>query len=108
MTNGFEQLVSEIVASQGYWIQTSVKVELSSEEKTLIGRKTSPRWELDIVAYSPGQNLLLVIECKNRLDSGGIKSIALSDPNSKNAKLYKLFHDKTLRDVVMFPPFNGQ
>src|SRR4051794_22034801 len=31
-----------------------------------IGRPSSPRWELDIVAYSGRDNLLLVLECKSR------------------------------------------
>src|SRR5215218_2466380 len=37
-----------------------------------IGRPSSPRWELDIVAYSGRDNLLLVLECKSRLDSQGV------------------------------------
>jgi len=37
-----------------------------------IGRPSSPRWELDIVAYSGRDNLLLVVECKSRLDSQGV------------------------------------
>jgi len=36
----------------GYWVRTSVKVDLTKEEKVQIGRPSSPRWELDIVGYS--------------------------------------------------------
>lgn len=67
----FEQLVSEILWMEGYWVRTSVKVELTKEEKRLIGRHSSPRWELDIVAYNGRDNLLRVVECKSYFDSVG-------------------------------------
>ena len=47
----FEQVVSEILWMEGYWVRTSVKVELTKKDKISIGRPSSPRWELDIVAY---------------------------------------------------------
>ena len=70
--DAFEQLVSEILWMDGYWVRTSVKVDLTKEEKVLIGRPSSPRWELDIVAYSGRDNLLRVVECKSYLDSRGV------------------------------------
>jgi hypothetical protein len=70
--DAFEQLVSEILWMEGYWVRTSVKVELTKDEKRKIGRPSSPRWELDIVAYSGRDNLLKIIECKSYLDSRGV------------------------------------
>lgn len=69
--DAFEQLVSEILWMEGYWVRASLKVELTKEEKKAIGRPSSPRWELDIVAYSGRDNLLRVVECKSYLDSRG-------------------------------------
>ena len=63
--DAFEQLVSEILWMVGYWARTSVKVDLTKEKKVLIGRPSSPRWELDIVAYSGRDNTLRVVECKS-------------------------------------------
>ena len=54
---------------EGLWVRTSVKVEITKEEKRLIGRPSSPRWEIDIVAYSGRDNLLYAVECKSYLDS---------------------------------------
>jgi hypothetical protein len=48
--DAFEQVVSEILWLEGNWVRQSVKVELTKEEKRAIGRPSSPRWELDIVA----------------------------------------------------------
>ena len=67
--DAFEQVVSEILWTEGYWVRTSVKVSLTKEEKRQIGRPSSPRWELDVVAYRGRDNILRVVECKNYLDS---------------------------------------
>jgi hypothetical protein len=62
--DAFEQVVSEILWMDGYWVRTSVKVDLTKEEKVSIGRPSSPRWELDIVGYSGRDNTLRVVDCK--------------------------------------------
>lgn len=99
--DSFEQLVSEILWMDGYWVQTSVKVELTKEEKRAIGRPSSPRWELDIVAYSGRENLLRVVECKSLLDSSGVRATAFDGSDPKRANRYKLFNDRVLREVVL-------
>lgn len=47
-----------------YWVMMSVKVELTKEEKRLIGRHSPPRWELAIIAYGGRDNMLRVVECR--------------------------------------------
>ncbi|MGO8794458.1 MAG: hypothetical protein ACLQLC_06520 [Candidatus Sulfotelmatobacter sp.] len=49
--DAFKQVVSEILWMDGYWVGTSVKVDLTKEEKVRIGRPSSPCWELDIVDW---------------------------------------------------------
>jgi len=36
--DAFEQVVSEILWMDGYWVRTSVKVDLTKEEKVTISR----------------------------------------------------------------------
>lgn len=98
--DAFEQLVSEILWMDGYWVRTSVKVELTKAEKVLIGRPSSPRWELDIVAYSGRDNVLRVVECKSYLDSRGVAMRAFDGSDGKFAERFKLFSDDNLRSVV--------
>jgi hypothetical protein len=98
--DAFEQLVSEILWLKGFWVKTSVKVELTKEEKRLIERRSSPRWELDIVAYSGRENVLRVVECKSYLDSFGVQSRGFDGSDPKDAKRYKLFNEPTLREVI--------
>ena len=80
--DAFEQVVASILQRKGYWTQTSVKVELTKEEKRAIGRPSSPRWELDVVGYRGSSNELLVVECKSYLDSYGVRASAFdgTDP----------------------------
>lgn len=98
--DAFEQLVSEILWMEGYWVRTSVKVELTKEEKRLIGRHSSPRWELDIVADRGRDNLLQVVECKSYIDSVGVRASAFDGSSPEHAKRYKLFNEPDLRRVV--------
>jgi hypothetical protein len=98
--DSFEQIVSEILWRKGYWVHTRVKVELTKEEKKAIGIPTSPRWELDIVAYNGRDNLLRVVECKSFLDSNGVALRAFNGNDERFAKRFKLFNDERLRKVV--------
>jgi len=97
--DSFEQVVAEILWAQGFWVRTSVKVNLTKAEKVKIERGSSPRWELDIVAYNGRNNLLRVVECKSYLDSLGVQAKGF-DAESDNASRYKLFNDAALREVV--------
>ncbi|MBF0306035.1 MAG: hypothetical protein HQL41_10365 [Alphaproteobacteria bacterium] len=66
-----------------------------------IGRPSSPRWELDIVAYRGGDNSLLVVECKSYLDSQGVKFSGFGGADAKLTERFKLFNNATLRKVVL-------
>jgi hypothetical protein len=97
--DAFEQLVAEILSADGFWVQTSVKVRLTKDEKVRIGRHSSPRWELDVVAYKASINELWALECKSFLDSTGVQLAELQDGHS--SKLYKLFREPVLRETVL-------
>ena len=94
--DAFETVVSEILWRDGYWVQNSLKVDLTKEEELAIGRPSTPRWELDIVAYSGRRNELLVVECKSYLDSFGVQFRAFDGTDEILAKRFKLFNDETL------------
>lgn len=99
--DSFEAVVAAILQRQGYWTLTSVKVELTKEEKREIGRHSSPRWELDVVAYRGRGNEIRVVECKSFLDSPGVECGAFDGSNRKAEKRYKLFCEDALREVVL-------
>ncbi len=97
--DAFEQVIAGLLFQEGYWVSQSFKVELTKDEKRQIGRPSSPRWEIDLLAYSGRSNELLVVECKSYLDSGGVtaKDILSGD---KDKTRYKLFVDDELRKIV--------
>lgn len=101
LVDSFEAVIAAVLQRQGFWTLTSAKVELTKEEKREIGRHSSPRWELDVVAYRGSDNYLRVIECKSYLDSSGVDCGAFSGKNKKAQERYKLFFDDTLRSVVL-------
>lgn len=98
--DSFEQVVAEILWREGYWVRTSVKVELTKQEKRQINLPSSPRWELDVVAYRAKQNALLVVECKSYIDSPGVKIHGFDGTNEKVAGRFKLFNKSNVREVV--------
>ncbi|NPV71165.1 MAG: hypothetical protein HPY55_11080 [Firmicutes bacterium] len=59
-----------------------------------------PTPELDLVAFKPGDNTLLIIEVKSYLDSPGVKyEDACKTYNSLNGR-YKLFSYERYRQIV--------
>lgn len=98
--DAFEQLAADVFWNEGYWVRNSVKIDLTKEDKIRIGRRSSPRWEIDLIAYHGATNELLALECKSYLDSGGVHA-AHFRAGSKYAHRYKLFHDPVLRETVL-------
>ena len=97
--DSFEAVVATVLRRRGYWVWPSFKVELTKAETREIGRPSSPRWEIDIVAYKGRSNEIAVVECKSFLDSPGVRFESFTQ-GSKDAKRYKLFHETKLRNVV--------
>jgi hypothetical protein len=96
--DAFESLVGMLLRRHGYWTAGSVKVVLTSDLKASIGRPSSPRWEVDLVAYKAATNELLAVECKSYLDSTGVGfRRGAFDPPER----YKLFTDANLRSVIL-------
>lgn len=97
--DAFEEVISGLLSQKGYWIARSFKVEITKEEKVAINRASSPRWEIDILAYSGARRELLVVECKSYLDSGGVDINGLKETANPKSR-YKLFTDQNLREIV--------
>ena len=98
--DSFEALIATILRSQGYWVHPSFKVELSKQDKADIGSPSSPRWELDLIAYRGAVNEVLVVECKSYLDSRGVLFSTFT-AGAKLSERYKLFANTKIREVVL-------
>ncbi len=99
--DNFEALVRLLMERENYWTRQSEKINLTPAQKEKYGKKTAPRPELDIVAFNPGRNEILVIEVKSYLDSRGVGAIDFRTLDQKNtAGRYKLFTCPEYRELV--------
>lgn len=99
--DAFEKIIGGLFERRGYWVRYGFKVELTKKEKRRIGLPSVPRWELDIAAYKPLSNELLVIECKSYLDSPGVRYPAIAGSAHRRSDRCKLFNNSLLRSVVL-------
>ena len=97
--DAFEHIVARIFENRGYWVKIGYKVELSAAEKRKLGNPNMPRPEIDVLAYKPGSQELLLIECKGF--SVGVDYASLSNPKSRNAYRFRFFHHDALFKAVV-------
>ncbi|MGQ9706986.1 MAG: hypothetical protein ACUVWP_08350 [bacterium] len=98
--DAFENIVAKFLEEEGYWVRQAVKVEITSDDKRKIGALTMPNPILDIVAFSAGDNELLLVEIKSFLDSTGVSFGGISGKDKGDAKRYKLFTNDDYRKIV--------
>jgi hypothetical protein len=95
----FEEICKYLLEQENYWVRTCVKVEITKEEKRQLGKPSMPRPEIDIVAYNPKQNLLILIEAKSFLNSSGVYIEHVQDKDMKYDG-YKILTGKMYQEVV--------
>jgi len=94
--DAFEHIVSRIFQDEGYWTTIGYKVDLTKEEKRELNNPSMPRPEIDIIAYKPSANELLMIECKSYLDSQGVGHKAFTEETHRYQGRYKMFNNESL------------
>lgn len=99
--DAFEHIAARLFEVQGYWTRIGYSVELTKEQKVAVGQPSLPRPQLDVIAYKPSTNELLVIECKSYLDSPGVMLAGFHGKEDATKDVYKLFNRARLRDVVL-------
>ncbi|MHB0971412.1 MAG: hypothetical protein ACYC7A_16500 [Thermoanaerobaculia bacterium] len=99
--DAFEYVVARLYEVQGYWVRIGYAVALSKAEKHALGQPSLPRVNLDVVAYKPGANELLVVECKSFLDSHGVRSAHFNREAAAEKDIFKLFNREEYRALVL-------
>jgi hypothetical protein len=97
----FESIVATLLEADGYWVRRSFKVNVTREEKRIIGKHSIPRPEIDLVAYNPGREHVLALEAKSFLDSPGVDIKELQQDHIVPEGRYKLFTSRPYREVVL-------
>lgn len=96
----FESIIKTLLEEDGYWTRQSFKVNVTKEEKRLIGKPTIPRPEIDLIAFKPQTNELLAVEVKSYLDSSGVHLSCLQERHEIPNGRYKLFTCANYRAIV--------
>jgi hypothetical protein len=94
--DAFEHIVAKVFQDLGYWTLISYKIDFSKEDKRSLDNHSMPRPEIDIVAYRPAENELLMIECKSYLDSQGVGHQAFTEDGHRYKGRYKMFTNESL------------
>jgi hypothetical protein len=89
-----------LLEEDGYWVRTAVKVNLIKAEKVAISKPSTPRPEIDIVAFNQKQNKLWLIEVKSYLDSPGVKYEDIRKETDVQEGRCKLLTSKKYRKIV--------
>lgn len=96
----FEGIIKTLLEHEGYWVRQSFKVNLTKEEKRAIGKHSIPRPEIDLLAFKPGTNSMIVLEAKSYFDSPGVKISELLEHHKIPEGRYKLFTCENYRNIV--------
>jgi hypothetical protein len=96
----FEAIIKTLLEHEGYWVRQSFKVNLTKAEKRSIGKPSTPRPEIDLLAYKPATKEVIALEAKSFLDSPGVRLEELTVKHEITTGRYKLFTNTKYRAVV--------
>ena len=96
----FEGIVETLLEAEGYWVRRSFKVNVTKEEKRLIGKPSIPRPEIDLLALSFAKNQVIAFEAKSFFDSSGVNFNELNTTHDVPEGRYKLFTSDRYRTIV--------
>ena len=97
----FENIVSTLLEAEGFWVRCAFKVNVTLEEKRQVGKQSSPRPEIDMLAFHLGRNEVLALDVKAFLDSPGVKLAHLQEEHEVPAGRHKLFTSERYRTIVL-------
>ena len=98
--DAFDIIIYQLLVQQRYWVRNSVKINLTPEEKRTINKRSTPRPEIDIVAYDLKTNTICLLEVKSYLDSPGVDYKHVVIEQNEQEGRYKLLTAKKYRDVL--------
>lgn len=98
--DAFEEIVGVLLDNDKYWVRHSVKVQLTKEEKTKINKPSTPRPEIDIIAFDVINNIVFLIEAKSFLDSGGVVYEKVVESNKFPTGKYKILTSKLYQNTI--------
>jgi len=98
--DAFEKIIGQLLEEENFWVRIGVKVNITKEEKRKIGKPSSPRPEIDIIAFDFKNNILYFLEAKSLIDSNGVdcKDVFCNDNEQKGR--YKILTSENYQNIV--------
>ena len=98
--DAFEQIIGQLLAEEKYWVRHSVKIDLTTEEKRSINKPSTPRPEIDIVAYNITTDMIYQLEVKSYLDRPGVVYEHVAIEQDVQTGRYKLLTARNYREIL--------
>ncbi len=98
--DAFEQIIGQLLVEEKYWVRHSVKINLTPDEKRSINKPSTPRPEIDLVAYSITTDTIYLLEVKSYLDSSGVVYEHVAIEQDEQSGRYKLLTAKNYRETL--------
>ncbi|MBK9543654.1 MAG: hypothetical protein IPO49_15315 [Bacteroidetes bacterium] len=98
--DAFEQIIGQLLVEEKYWVRHSVKIDLTPDEKRSINKPSTPRPEIDIVAYNTTTDTIFLLEAKSYLDSPGVVFEHVAIQQDEQSGRYKLLTAKNYRETL--------
>jgi hypothetical protein len=98
--DAFEKIIGQLLQEEKYWVKHSVKINLTTGEKRSINKPSTPRPEIDIVAYDVNRDTIYLLEVKSYLDSTGVPYNEVAIEQKEQRGRYKLLTAKNYRSVL--------
>ena len=57
--DAFEKIIGQLLQEEKYWAKHSVKINLTTEEKRSINKPSTPRLEINVIAYDVNRETVL-------------------------------------------------
>lgn len=98
--DAFELIIGQLLEEEKFWIRHCVKINLLPEEKRLIGKHSTPRPEIDIIAFDVRSNTIFLLEVKSYLDSPGVCYEDIVKEQEQQEGRYKILTSKNYGKVL--------
>lgn len=98
--DAFEQIIGQLLVEEKYWVRHSVKIDLTPEEKKRINKPSTPRPEIDIVAFDITTDTIFLLEVKSYIDSPGVVYEHVAISQDEQSGRYKLLTAKNYRKTL--------
>ena len=98
--DAFEQIIGQLLVEEKYWVRHSVKIDLTPKEKRSINKPSTPRPEIDIVAFNTTTDTIYLLEVKSYLDSPGVVYEHVAIEQDEQSGRYKLLTAKNYRETL--------